>query len=199
LVQAKKKVEALGVIVAANIFDGEGVAPEPLDGILLRVVLGDSQRFELVREEQVAKPRREGEEAVVVACRGRLLPPQFFNLLARVVAALRGSGGVAVRVVSTATTASSTGPPVGSMGGASTTTAATVRVAVRDDLTVAASSCSAVASLRGSARVGTSTVGLSRQLGSSTIAGEVSAATCGFVVAVPNGGGWVTLLSPRMK
>jgi hypothetical protein len=37
--------------------DGEGVAPEPLDGILLRVVLGDPQRFELVGEEQVAKPR----------------------------------------------------------------------------------------------------------------------------------------------
>jgi hypothetical protein len=30
---------------------GRSVAPEPLDGILLRVVLGDSQTFELVREE----------------------------------------------------------------------------------------------------------------------------------------------------
>jgi hypothetical protein len=44
--------------------------------------------FELVREEQVAKPRREGGEAVVVSCCGKLLPPQFFNLLVRVVAAL---------------------------------------------------------------------------------------------------------------
>jgi hypothetical protein len=65
-----------------------GVAPEPLDGILLRVVLGDPQGFELVREEQVAKPRREGREAVVVACGGELLPPQLFNLLAGVVATL---------------------------------------------------------------------------------------------------------------
>jgi hypothetical protein len=88
LVQAEGKVEALGVIVAASVLDGEGVAPEQLDGILLRVILGDSQRFELVREEQVAKPRRESGEAVIVACDGRLLPPQFFNFLAGVVAAL---------------------------------------------------------------------------------------------------------------
>jgi hypothetical protein len=75
-------------VVAANVLDGEGVAPEPLDGILLRVVLGDPQRFKLVQEEQVAKPGGEGGEAVVVACGGRLLPPQLFNLLVGVVAAL---------------------------------------------------------------------------------------------------------------
>jgi hypothetical protein len=51
LVQAEGEVEALGVIVAASILDGEGVAPEPLNGVLLRVVLGDSQRLELVREK----------------------------------------------------------------------------------------------------------------------------------------------------
>jgi hypothetical protein len=88
LVQAEGEVEALGVIVAAGILDGEGVALEPLDRVLLRVVLGDSQRFELVREEQVAKPRREGGEAVVVSCCGRLLQPQFFDLLTGVVASL---------------------------------------------------------------------------------------------------------------
>jgi hypothetical protein len=42
---------------------------------LLRIVLGDSQMFEFVREEQIAKPRREGREAVVIACGGGLLPP----------------------------------------------------------------------------------------------------------------------------
>jgi hypothetical protein len=57
LVQAKGEVEALGVVVAASVLDGERVAPEPLDGVLLRVVLGDPQRLELVREEQVAKSR----------------------------------------------------------------------------------------------------------------------------------------------
>jgi hypothetical protein len=51
LVQAEGEVQALGVVVAASVLDGEGIAPEPLDGVLLRVVLGDSQRFELVREE----------------------------------------------------------------------------------------------------------------------------------------------------
>jgi hypothetical protein len=88
LVQAEGEVEALGVVVAASVLDGEGVAPEPLDGILLGVVLGDSQRFELLREEQVAKPRREGGEAVVVACGGGLLPLQLFNLLTGIVGAL---------------------------------------------------------------------------------------------------------------
>jgi hypothetical protein len=88
LVQPEGQVEALGVVVAASDLDGEGVAPEPLDGILLRIVLGDPQRFELFGEEKVAKPRREGGEVFVVACSGGLLPPQLFNLLVGVVAAL---------------------------------------------------------------------------------------------------------------
>jgi hypothetical protein len=67
LVQAEVEVEALGVVVATNVLDGEGVAPEPLDGILLRVLLGDSQRLEFLWEEEVTKSRREGGEAVVVA------------------------------------------------------------------------------------------------------------------------------------
>jgi hypothetical protein len=97
---------------------------------------------------------------------------------------------VAVCVVSIAATAAGAGPPVGSMVGASVVAATTTWVtaaaaggAVRDDLTVA------VATLRGSAGVCTSTVGLSRELGSSTIAAKVSAATCSFVVTV-SGGGW---------
>jgi hypothetical protein len=90
---------------------------------------------------------------------------------------------VAVRVVSTAASASATGPPVGPMVGASTA----ARVAVRDDLTIATNSCSAIATLRGSACVCTSAVGISRQLGSSTVTAEVHAATCSFVVAVPGG------------
>jgi hypothetical protein len=57
LVQAEGEVEALGVAVFASVLDGEGVASEPLNGVLLRVVLGDPQRLELVGEEQVAKSR----------------------------------------------------------------------------------------------------------------------------------------------
>jgi hypothetical protein len=88
LVQSEGEVEALGVVVAASVLDGEGVASEPLHRIFLRVVLGDSQRLEFLWEEEVAKSRREGGEAVVVACGGRPLPPQFFNLLPGIEAAL---------------------------------------------------------------------------------------------------------------
>jgi hypothetical protein len=72
LVQAEGEVEALCVIVATNVFDGEGVASEPLYWILLRVVLGDSQGFEFLRKKQIAKSSREGGEVVVVTCRGGL-------------------------------------------------------------------------------------------------------------------------------
>jgi hypothetical protein len=92
---------------------------------------------------------------------------------------------VAVRVASAAVIASATGPPVGPIVGASAVAASTARVEVGDDLTIGASSCGAVASLRGSTSVCTSTVGLGRQLGSSTVTAEVRAATCGFV---PGGG-----------
>jgi hypothetical protein len=67
LVQTEGEVEALGVVVASIVLDGEGVASEPLHRILPRVVLGDSQRLEFLWEEEVAKSRRESGEAVVVA------------------------------------------------------------------------------------------------------------------------------------
>jgi hypothetical protein len=51
LVQAEGEIETLGVVVAASVLDGEGVAPEPLDGVLLRVILCDSLMFGFVREE----------------------------------------------------------------------------------------------------------------------------------------------------
>jgi hypothetical protein len=74
------------------------------------------------------------------------------------------------------------------MVGASAVAATAARVAVRDDLTIAASSCSAVATLRRPTGICTSAVGVSRQLGSSMVAAEVCAATCSFVVTVPGGG-----------
>jgi hypothetical protein len=51
LVQTEGEVEALRVVVATNIIDGEGIASEPSDWILLRIVLGDPQRFELFWEK----------------------------------------------------------------------------------------------------------------------------------------------------
>jgi hypothetical protein len=51
LIQAEGEVEGLRVIIATSVFDGEGIASEPLYWILLRVVLGDPQRFEFLREK----------------------------------------------------------------------------------------------------------------------------------------------------
>jgi hypothetical protein len=51
LVQAEGEVEALRVIVATTVFDGEGIASESLYWVLLRIVLGDPQRFEFLWEE----------------------------------------------------------------------------------------------------------------------------------------------------
>jgi hypothetical protein len=67
LVRAEGEVEALGVVVATSVLDGEGVASEPLHWVWLRVVLGDSKRLEFLWEEEVAKSCREGKEAIVVA------------------------------------------------------------------------------------------------------------------------------------
>jgi hypothetical protein len=51
LVQTEGEVEALRVIIATFVLDGEGVASEPLHWILLGVVLGDPQRLEFLREK----------------------------------------------------------------------------------------------------------------------------------------------------
>jgi hypothetical protein len=87
LVETEREVEALCVVVATSIFDGEGVASEPLNWVLLRVVLGDSQRLELLWKKQIMKSSREGGEAVVFAYYGGLLASYFFNSAAGIVAA----------------------------------------------------------------------------------------------------------------
>jgi hypothetical protein len=79
LVQTEGEVEALRVVVATSIFDGEGIAFEPLYWILLRIVVGDPQRLEFLWEEQIAKSSREGS--------GAFLASNFFNSAAGVVAA----------------------------------------------------------------------------------------------------------------
>jgi hypothetical protein len=86
LVQTEREVEALRVVVATSIFDGEGITSEPLDWVLLRIVLGDPQRFEFPREKQIAKLSREGGEAVIFACRGGLVASNFFDFAAGIVA-----------------------------------------------------------------------------------------------------------------
>jgi hypothetical protein len=51
LIQTEGEEEALCVVVSTRIFDGQGIAPEPLDRVLLRVILGDPKKFEFLRKE----------------------------------------------------------------------------------------------------------------------------------------------------
>jgi hypothetical protein len=87
LVQTEREVEALCVVVATSVLDGEGVASEPLYWILLCIVLGDPQRLEFLREQQIVKSSREGREAVVLTCRGGFLASNFFDSAVGIVAA----------------------------------------------------------------------------------------------------------------
>jgi hypothetical protein len=109
LVQAEGKVEALCVIISTSVFDGEGVASEPLYWILLRVVLNDPQWFEFLREKQIAKPCREGGEAVVLAC--GFVASNFLDSAMGIVAAACNTGDVAVCVASAFAITPATGSP----------------------------------------------------------------------------------------
>jgi hypothetical protein len=51
LVQTEGEVEALRVVIATSVLDEEDVASAPLHWILLRVILGDPQRLEFLREK----------------------------------------------------------------------------------------------------------------------------------------------------
>jgi hypothetical protein len=51
LIQTEGEVEALRVVIATSVLDREGIASKPLYWILLRVVVGDPQRFEFLREK----------------------------------------------------------------------------------------------------------------------------------------------------
>jgi hypothetical protein len=48
---SRRGKEALGIVIATSIFNGQGIAPEPLDWVLLCVVLGDPERFEFLRKK----------------------------------------------------------------------------------------------------------------------------------------------------
>jgi hypothetical protein len=113
LIQAERKVEALCVIIATSVFDGEGLASEPLYWILLSIVLGDPHWFEFLREKWIAKPCREGGEAAVLSC--RFVAPNFLDSAMGIVAAARDTGDVAVCVASAAAIAPATGSPSSSV------------------------------------------------------------------------------------
>jgi hypothetical protein len=87
LVQVEGEVEALCVVVATSVLDGEGIASEPLYWFWLRVILGNPQRLEFIWEQQIAKSSREGREAVILACRGGFLASNFFDSVTGIIAA----------------------------------------------------------------------------------------------------------------
>jgi hypothetical protein len=60
-------------LVNRVLFDGQGIAPEPLNWVLFCVVLGDLERFEFLRKQQITKSCRICGEALVVVDFGNLL------------------------------------------------------------------------------------------------------------------------------
>jgi hypothetical protein len=100
LIHAEREEEALGIVVATSVFNGQGITPEPLNRVLLRIVLGDPERFEFLRKKHIAKFCRVGREAVAVACFSSLFTADLVDPVANVIATMCVAGGVAVRMAS---------------------------------------------------------------------------------------------------
>jgi hypothetical protein len=119
LIQTEGEVEALRVVVATRVFNGQGITPEPLKWVLLRVVLGDPERFEFLRKEQITKSCRVGGEAVAVADFSSLLgATNLVDPVAGIIAAVSVAGGVAVRVASASAVAATASSFAAVVGGA---------------------------------------------------------------------------------
>jgi hypothetical protein len=58
-----------------------------LNWVLLRVVFGDPERLEFLREEQVAKSSGKGREAVTVVCFRGLFATNLLDFVAGIIAA----------------------------------------------------------------------------------------------------------------
>jgi hypothetical protein len=138
LIQTEGEEEALGVVVAPSIFDGQGIAPEPLDWVLLHVVLGDPERFEFLRKEQVAKSCGVGRKAVTVASISGLLVADLVHFVVGVVATACVSSDMAVRVSLASTIVTTTSSFASIVGGASAATATTTMTTATTPLAVAA-------------------------------------------------------------
>jgi hypothetical protein len=115
LIQAEGEEEALGVIIATSIFNGQGITHEPLDWVLLRVILGDPERFEFLRKKHVVKSCRIGGEAAAVACFSGLFTVDLVDPVASIVAATCVASDVAVRVASASAIATATSSSVSAM------------------------------------------------------------------------------------
>jgi hypothetical protein len=113
---SRRGKDALGIIITTSVFNGQSIAPEPLDWILLRVILGDPERFEFLRKKRAVKSCRVGGEIVVVACFSSLFPADLVDRVASVVAAMCAAGDVAVRVASASVIAAATSSSAGAVG-----------------------------------------------------------------------------------
>jgi hypothetical protein len=83
---------------------------------LLRVVLGDPERFEFLRKKHIAKFCIVGREVVAIACFSGLFMMDLVDPVAGVVAATCNAGSVVVRVASTSVVTVATGSSAGAMG-----------------------------------------------------------------------------------
>jgi hypothetical protein len=128
MVQRKWEAEALRVVIATSVFNGQGITPKPLNWVLLCVVLGDPERFEFLGKEQITKSCRVGGEAITVADFSSLLSAtDLIDLVVGVVAAVSVAGGMAVHMASSSTVAVATASFAAVVGGP-TATAATAAI-----------------------------------------------------------------------
>jgi hypothetical protein len=153
------------------------MAPKPLDKVLLHVVLGDLERFEFLRKEQVAKSCRVGGEAIAVAGFSSLLgATDLVDHVAGVVATACVAGGVAVHVALASAIAAASSSSIGVVGGTTTVAAATTT----------ATTPLAAAALWGSSRKGSRVVGVWVMFSTDAIAPAICwgvATTSGFVIS----------------
>jgi hypothetical protein len=175
LVQTEGEVETLRVVVPTIIFNGQGISPEPVNWVLLHVVLGDSERPQFLGEKQIAKSWRVGREAFTNF--GSLLSvADLVDPMVGIVAAVSVAGGVAVGVASASAIAATTSSSTAAIGG----TAATAAPAA------AATAPTAVAAVRGSSRRGSRDVGCWLVFTTDRVVSAICwgvAATSGFVVS----------------
>jgi hypothetical protein len=90
---------------------------------LLHVLLGDPERFEFLKKEQVAKSGKVGKEAVTVASFSCLLAMDLVDPMAGVVATMCVASGVAILMASASAVTASTDSSSSAVGGASATAA----------------------------------------------------------------------------
>jgi hypothetical protein len=115
LIQAQGEEEALVIVIATSVFNGQGIAPEPLYWVLFRVVLRDPERFEFLRKKQVAKSCRIVGKLSLSLASVAFFTTDVVDLVASVVVAMCVAGDMAVRVASASAITAATSSSVGAV------------------------------------------------------------------------------------